>query len=57
MLKEAEHGDHALHPSTGEAEAFESLSSQPDWSTEFEASQGPTMGPCLKEKVARLLKC
>lgn len=40
MVKETEHGDHALSPSTGEAETFESLSSQLDWSTEFEASQG-----------------
>lgn len=56
MLKEAEHGNHALRPSTGEAEAFESLSSQPDWSTEFEASQGHN-GTLSKEKVARLLRC
>lgn len=39
MINEAGYGDRALSPSTGKAEAGESLSSQPDWSTDCVSGQ------------------
>ena len=40
---------HTFGPRTQEAEADESLSSRPAWSTEFQDSQGYTEKPCLKK--------
>jgi hypothetical protein len=37
-----------FNPITQEAEAGESLSSRPAWSTEFQDGQGYIVGPCLK---------